>query len=159
GNAYIGGDTDSSDFPIQSAYQSTDHGNREIFITKLNPSGSALVFSTYLGGSDNDYCRGIAVDSSGNIYLASASYGGFPVTVGAYQTTYNGNQDAVAVKMAASGSSLDYATYLGGSGYDSALAVAVDGSGHAYLTGDTYSSDFPVYNAYQDTISADDDAF
>jgi RHS repeat-associated protein len=160
GNAYVGGDTDSTDFPTQDPIQSTNHGAREIFITKLDSTGSALSYSTYLGGTNYDYCRGIAVDSSGSAYLSGSSYGyGFPITTGVAQSSQAGNLDAVVVKLNSSGSALEYSTYVGGSDYDSALAIAVDASGYAYIAGDTYSTDFPTEVPYQGSRATTDDAF
>src|SRR5204863_3474283 len=136
GNAYVTGHTISSDFPMQNAPQPTFGGYYDAFVTKLNPAGSALVYSTYLGGIGFDAGRGIAVDSLGNAYVAGQTGStNFPTTPGAYQTTYGGSDyDAFVAKINATGS-LVYSTYLGGSGVEAANAIAVDQSGNAYVTG------------------------
>jgi hypothetical protein len=162
GNVYVAGQT-STDFPVTpGAFQTTDNGAAanpaNAFITKLNPTGTALVYSTYLGGSGTqngtDSATGIAVDSSGNAYVTGNAYStNFPVTSGAFQTTNKAaaNNDATAfiTKLNPTGTALVYSTYLGGSGAaaesgDSGKAIAVDADGDAYITGQTYSADFPV---------------
>jgi hypothetical protein len=155
GNAYVTGQTYSSNFPTTaSAYNRTYGGGGRVyydaFVTKLNPSGSSLVYSTYLGGTADDTGTGIAVDSSGNTYLTGdTSSSNFPTTVSAYNRTNRGSQDVFVTKMNPAGSSLVYSTYLGGTGADTGYGIAVDGSGNAYVTGYTFSSNFPTTdNAY-----------
>jgi uncharacterized protein (TIGR03437 family) len=150
GNAYITGAAGSTDFPAtQGALQETNHSaaGNNAFVTKLNPAGSALVYSTYLGGSGSDAASGVAVDGSGNAYIAgAASSTDFPVTQGALQTT-NRNAaggNAFVTELNRAGSALVYSTYLGGSGGDAASGVAVDGSGNVYIAGEAGSTDFPV---------------
>jgi hypothetical protein len=130
------------------------------FITKLNAAGSALRYSTYLGGSYLDGPSRIAVDSSGNAYVTGfTASSDFPTTPGAFQTTYGGNGDAFVSKLNAAGSALLYSTYLGGSGPDDITIsvsgfIAVDGSGSAYVTGGTASLNFPITpGAFQTTFS------
>ena len=90
GNVYVAGGTTSTDFPTSSPFQTTNRGGFDVFVAKLNPAGSALVFSTYLGGNGDD-ANGIAVDSAGNIYIAGdTESSNFPTTPGAYQTTFGG---------------------------------------------------------------------
>jgi hypothetical protein len=170
GNAYVTGSTASADFPVtSSAFQTTPGG---IFVTKLNPLGSALVYSTYLGANSNtDTGQGIAVDGSGNAYVTGGAGSGFPTTSGTFQTTCGGGVycyygDAFVTKFNASGSALVYSTYLGGSFADIGHGIAVDSSGDAYVTGRTGSHDFPVTpGAFQTTCDdgnncvADGDAF
>ncbi len=148
GDAYITGTTESVDFPTTpttGSYQATSGGSYDAFVTELAANGSNLVYSTYLGGSGYDQGTGIAVDSGGDAYVTgNAGSSNFPVTSGAYQTAYDGSQDAFVTKLSASGSSLLYSTYLGGSGYEQAGGIAVDASGDAYITGATSSTDFPV---------------
>jgi hypothetical protein len=147
GCAYITGATDSVDFPMQNPLQGTFPGYPIGFITKLNPEGTALVYSTYLEGGG----MGIAVDASGNAYVAGfTGSSDFPTTAGAFQRTYAGGGDTVVLKLDPTGSELVYSTYLGGSGndltqsnYPEAL-IAVDPSGNAYVTGWTFSTDFPT---------------
>jgi hypothetical protein len=150
GNAYVTGFTASSDFPVTSgAFQTTYGGNQDAFVSKVNATGSALIYSAYLGGGEDDSGWGIAVDASGNAYVMGyTASSNFPTTAGAVQTTYGGNKDAFVSKLTAAGCALVYSTYLGGSkgeGWDFLFGhIAVDTSGNAYVTGSTASSDFPV---------------
>src|SRR5437588_748149 len=162
GNAYVTGYTVSTDFPTTAgAFQTTARGNNDAFVAKINPSGSALVYSTYLGGNANDYGYAIAVDGSGNAYVTgSTTSPDFPTTAGAFQTTPSGNNDAFVAKINPSGSALVYSTYLGGNANDYGYGIAVDGSGNAYVTGSTTSPDFPTTaGAFQTTPSGNNDAF
>jgi hypothetical protein len=155
GNAYVTGYTASADFPTAHAIQPTYSGDEMAFVTKLNPTGAALVYSTYLGGSGGDTGYGIATDASGNAYIAGwTSSTDFPTTPGAFQTACGGGckaHDAFVTKINDAGSAFVYSTYLGGSGDDIASRIAVDGAGDAYVTGSTTSSDFPLANAIQTT--------
>lgn len=147
GNAYIGGYTRSGNFPVTGgAFQTSQAGGQNAFVTKLNPTGTALVYSTYLGGSDSDADIGITVDSAGDAYLCGISQSSdFPTTPGAFQTTVPGGNPAFVTKLDATGSALIYSTYLGGSGAASyANSIAVDSSGNTYVTGFATSSDFPT---------------
>jgi len=159
GNAYVTGQTISSDFPTQNPYQGTQAGACDVFITKLSSSGSALTYSTYLGGSGSEYGEGIAVDGSGNAYVTGDTWSSDFPTQNPYQRTLAGSWDAFITKLDSSGSALSYSTYLGGSGSDHGEGIAVDGSGNAYVTGDTWSSDFPTQNPYQRTLAGEQDAF
>ena len=158
GNAYVTGFTDSTDFPTTAgAFQTTFGGFGDAFVTELNPTGSGLVYSTYLGGSDDDEGYGIAVDTSGNAYVTGYTHSSdFPTTAGAFQTTYGGDRDAFVTKLNPTGSGLVYSTYLGGSDCDFGVGIAVDTSGNAYVTGITFSSDFPTTaGAFQTTLGGD----
>jgi hypothetical protein len=143
-----------------------------VFVAELNPTGSSLVYSTYLPGAvgypaTRGDCGAIAVDGSGNIYVTGGAQAGFPVTPGAFQSAYlgqSGYSNAVFAKInpALSGpTSLVYATYLGGTGFDAGYGIALDGSGNAYVTGYTYSGNFPTTSgAFQTTFAgSQDDAF
>jgi len=153
GNAFITGITYSHDFPITpKAFQATYPAgiySPTSFVTKLNPTGTALVYSTYLGGSTaaGDEANGIAIDNSGNAYVAgSANSSDFPTTPGAFQRTRSGGH-AFVTKLNSTGTALLYSTYLGGSGGagpDVANAIAVDGDGDAYVVGNAASPDFPT---------------
>lgn len=150
GNAYVAGSTSSSDMPTTTgAFQTTYNGagGGDAFVAKVNASGSALVYSTYLGGSTSQQAYGIAIDASGNAFVAGETYSpDFPITAGAFQTTYGGNTypDAFVTKLNASGSALVYSTYLGGSANDYAYAIAIDSNDNAYITGQTLSYNFPT---------------
>ena len=151
GYLYVGGWTTSPDFPTTpGAYnRNCDCYHRDAFVTKISPNGSAIVFSTYLGGTDQDAISSIAVDSTGRVHVAgSTSSGDLPVTAGALQPTYSGGgADGFYARFSADGSSLQYATYLGGMFHDAANGVAVDAAGDAYVAGTTSSPDFPISNA------------
>ena len=162
GDAYITGGTGSTDFPVtKGVFQSVNNAavnyGENAFVTKLNPAGTALLYSTFLGGSTNDDGASLAVDSSGDVYLNGASQSSdFPVTPGAFQTTNNGYANYYSVafvsKLNPTGASLIYSTFLGGSGDDEPYGLAVDSSGDAYITGSTGSTDFPVTpGAFQST--------
>ena len=146
GRAYVTGGTRSPDFPTTSgAFDTTHNGLDDAFVTKLNASGSALAYSTYLGGGNaDDEGQGIAVDGSGRAYVTgNTSSPDFPTTTGAFDTTLNSN-DAFVSKLNASGSRLAYSTFLGGTSVDLGHDIAVDGSGRAHVTGQTRSADFPT---------------
>jgi hypothetical protein len=168
GNAYVAGSTDSTDFPVVSgSYDATDPATSTevVFVTKVNPTGTAEVYSTYVGGTWGDWTEGMTIDSGGNAYVTGYTWSkDFPATTGAYQTTNIGWSHSVTnaflFKLSADGSSLVYSTYLGGTGTlsvygDSGHAVAVDAQGDAYVTGAAYSGNFPVTTgAYQTTNNA-----
>ncbi len=147
GNAYVTGYTYDGGFPTTpGGDQTTFGGGTDAFLTKLNAAGSALVYSTYLGGKQDDYAYGIALDAGGNAYLTGYTYGNFPTTPGAYQTASDGSSaDAFVTKLNATGSALVYSTYLGGSGSDQAFAIAVDAAGNAQVTGNTHDFMLPDY--------------
>jgi len=158
GNAYVTGTTNSTDFPVTpGAFQPTCCG---AFVAKLNPTGTALVYSTYL---DNAYSAGIVVDGGGNAYVTGFAEPGFPTTPGAFQTICIGIGGCVNIfvtKINPTGSALVYSTYLGGSGGNSwGSSIALDSSGAAYVTGYTYSLNFPVTPGAFQTTSNGYDAF
>jgi hypothetical protein len=150
-NAYLTGDTFSSDFPTTPGSFQAASGDRaghiwDAFVTKLNPAGNALVYSTYLGGTFADGGRGIAVDADGNAYVTGYTDSrDFPTSLGSFQTTCGqGVNDAFVTKLNPAGNALVYSTYLGGGVDDLGHAVAVDADRNAYVTGDTFSTDFPI---------------
>jgi hypothetical protein len=157
GDAYVTGYTASTDFPTVSPLQANLAGEGNAFVAELNPSGSALVYSTYLGGSGSDSAMGIAVDSSGNAYLTGLTGStDFPTTPSALQTTLGGTDitNAFVTKLNWSGAALSlvYSTYLGGNGGDGANGIAVDSSGNAYVTGYTASTNFPTAKPLQASL-------
>jgi len=163
GSVYVTGSTVSTNFPVTpGAFQTTDPGGTSnpastIFVSKLNAAGTALVYSTYLGGNGGDGASAIAVDAAGDAYIAGQTASqNFPVTAGVLQST---NKATVGSKITAfvaelnpTGTDLVYSTYLGGSIIDGAAAIVVDAAGNAYVAGQTSSPDFPVtQGAYQTT--------
>ena len=159
GNAYVAGYTDSNDFPMLGAPQGSQAGSYDVFVTKLNSAGSALLYSTYLGGSYNDYGNSIAVDSAGNAFVAGETVSDdFPLQ-GALQASYGGGTDAFVAKLNAAGGALVYSTYLGGSGSDKGKSLVVDSAGNAIVTGETYSSNFPLQGALQASSGGNSDVF
>jgi pimeloyl-ACP methyl ester carboxylesterase len=159
GNAYAAGLTLSTDFPTANALQATLKGSYDAFVTKLNAAGSALVYSTYLGGNAEDIGGGIAVDSTGNAYITGYTNSTDFPTANALQATLKGSYDAFVTKLNAAGSALVYSTYLGGNSIDTGYAIAVDSTGNAYITGYTNSTNFSTANALQATLRGSSDAF
>jgi hypothetical protein len=157
GNAYVTGETFSTDFPTTAgAPRATLAGATDAFVTKLNATGSALVYSTYLGGTGADRGSAIAVDTltNPNAYLTGRTFSSnFPTTAGALRTTLAGTTDAFVARLDPTGA-LAYSTYLGGSGTDEAFSIAVDGAGNAYITGETVSSDFPTTSGAPQAVRA-----
>ena len=163
GNAYITGNSNSPNFPGVNSLQTKMAGKTDAVVSKLDPTGSTLLYSTYLGGSQYDSAFGIAVDSSGNAYVSGdTGSSDFPVTPGAFQTTWaGGSSDVFLSKLDATGSQLVYSTFLGGSGTDRLVeGVAVDSLGNAFVTGWTTSPDFPTSSgAFQTTFTGTQDGF
>jgi hypothetical protein len=159
GNAYVTGGTDSPDYDVTpGAFQTTKESYQyvfDVFVTKLNATGTALVYSTYIGGSGSDVGRAIAVDGSGNAYVTGFTGSpNYDVTPGAFQTTKEAYFDVFVTKLNATGTDLVYSTYIGGSNGDVGYGIAVDGSGNAYVTGVTDSPDYDVTpGAFQTTKS------
>src|SRR5262249_21251923 len=141
-NAYIVGLTGSTDFPGASPIQAALSGDSsDAFILKLNPSGNALVYSTWVGGSNDDAAVGVAVDKDGNAYVAGSTFStNFPKTNGALQQSNAGLDDGFVFKLNPAGSALLYSSYLGGDGNDEIYGVAIDTNGNAYITGSTQST-------------------
>jgi hypothetical protein len=156
GNAYVMGRTDSADFPTQNPLQPTFGGGfSDAFVAKLNPAGSALVYSTYLGGSEGEFGHGIAVDPAGNAYVTGETFSGdFPTSKISHQQFGRG-RDAFVLKLNATGSELLYSVFLGGSNSSAGRSIAVDSAGNTYLTGLTHAPDFPTVNALQPAKGGD----
>jgi hypothetical protein len=163
GNAYVSGETNSTDFPTTAgAFQTTFSGTEAAFVAKLSPGGTALDYSTYIGGSGEVDATGLAIDANGAAFITglTRSMTDFPTTAGAFQTTDFGSDEAFVTKLDPTGSSLDYSTYLGGTGTDDAYNLALDGSGCAIVTGFTTSTDFPTTaGAPATTLDGSSDAF
>src|SRR6266850_1667265 len=155
GNAYVTGFTASTDFPTTpGAFQTAfGGGGLDAFVVKLNPTGSARVYATYLGGAGSDVGLGIAIDTAQNAYVTGGTFSAnFPTAGGMIQPALAGGRDAFVTQLNAAGTALVYSTYLGGAGTDVGNAIAVDGTGAAYITGSTIcaaapcvsSTDFPT---------------
>jgi hypothetical protein len=159
GNAYVIGWTGSSDFPTKNPIQAFYAGGGDTFIAKLNAAGTALTYSTYLGGSGGDNGNGIAVDSAGNVYVAGGTSSiDFP-TMNPMQAANDGYSNAFVAKLSPSGGALASSTYMGGSIYDAATGIATDGVGNAYVVGATDSTNFPTRKPLQGANSGGYDAF
>jgi hypothetical protein len=174
GDVYVTGYTDSPDFPTKNAIQPKIAGvidpsdgayPSDCFVAELNPTGTGLVFSTYLGGSEADIGGCIAVDSSCNIYVAGYTYSiDFP-THNAIQSflactnLYYFNANDFVTEIASNHASVVYSTYYGGNNYDAAAGIAVDNSGNASITGGTSSTNFPTTNAISSTLAGGYDTF
>jgi hypothetical protein len=154
GFVYVAGMAQSADFPTVNPYQ-TFQGARDATVTKFDPSGGSLVYSTYLGGSAIDNTWAMALGADGSVYITGETQSGDYPTVNAYQSD-QGNQDVFLSKLHPSGGSLVYSTYLGGGSMDVGTGVAVDGSGCAFVTGWTQSFDFPLQDPYQNNRGYDD---
>jgi hypothetical protein len=150
GNAYVTGQTGLTNFPTTvGAYSVAENGSIDVFVAKLNPTGTALIYSTYLGGSNDDIGTAIAIDSSGNAYVTGGtSSTNFPVTAGVYQSTKQSgspHSDVFVTKLNSSGTALVYSTYLGATvGTQTGNGIKVDSGGNAYVTGTTSSTNFPT---------------
>jgi beta-propeller repeat-containing protein len=162
GAAYVTGNTESANFPITTgAFQAIRNGSSDAFVTKLNEAGSALDYSTYLGGAGTEVGNGVAVDYYGNAYVTGQTLSAnFPTTAGAFKTTLGGVQDAFVTKLNQTGTASVYSTFLGGARSETGRGIAVDDSGNAYVTGQTSSPDFSTTTgAFQTTFGGIIDAF
>jgi len=159
GAAYVAGCTLSDDFPTKNPIQGSYAGTYDVFITKINPTGNELIYSTYLSGSGVDGSYGMAIDSEGAVYLTGYTNSTDFPTQNPIQGTNAGGYDAFITKINASGTALVYSTYLGGSGEDWYGGIAVDSGGAAYVTGSTGSIDFPTKNPIQGSKAGERDAF
>lgn len=146
GNAYVTGSTASADFPTTAfAFSRTFSGAQDAFVTKLNATGSALVYSTYLGGSDNDIGASIAVDSTHTAYvLGTTQSPDFPTVAGAVQSKLNGASDLFFTMVSLTGTDLIYSTYLGGSRTENAGGISVNAFSEVFIGATTFSLDFPT---------------
>jgi hypothetical protein len=159
GNMYVAGRTSSANFPVRNAFQSVLRGSSDAFITVLNAQGSAFIYSTYLGGSGSDAATAIAVDGSGNAYVAGTTTSADFPTANPIRPAASGGTDSFIVKLNPAGSAMMYGTYLGGSGNDLATGIAVDSSNSAYVSGRTNSPNFPTVSAFQSALKGGFDVF
>ncbi len=144
GNAYVVGTTPSSTIPITAgSFQPTyGGGNYDIFVTKFNATGTAVLYSTYIGGQYDDYGSAITVDAAGDAYITGSSDSfSFPTTAGAYQPKQPGAYSNYVIKINPTGTALLYSTFIGN---NDGWAIAVDGAGNAYIAGRSYYSNYPT---------------
>ncbi len=160
GNAYVTGYTESTDFHTSHPFQAINSGEYDAFLSKINVAGNVLLLSTYFGGEYNDAAYSIALDARGGVLVAGGTYSiDFP-TLNAFQPDYSGDCDAFILKFDEEGSGLHYATYVGGGGDDEGQAISLDAIGNVYVTGYTYSTDFPTSaGSFQDTFAGERDVF
>lgn len=164
GAVIVGGETTSSDFPTTAgALQTSFGGVRDVYVARLAPDGSALEWSTLLGGSAADRFGGLALAAGGEVVLAGGTRGGLPASAGAFDATYNGGPffgDAFAARLSADGSARVWLTYLGGSGDELAERVALDAAGGVVLAGSAYAASFPTTSgAFDRTFQAPSEAW
>ncbi len=162
GNIVIVGDSTSSNYPTTAgAYDTTFNSNTDIVVSKLDPTGSTLLWSTFVGGSGADYARELAVAADSTVYVVgNTSSSNFPTTGGAYDTTNNGSIEAVVVALSSTGTALTASTYLGSSNIDDAESVDLDPAGNVVVLGNTQSTAFPTTGgAYDTTHNGSTDLF
>ncbi len=161
-NIAVTGWTNSPLFPATiGAYNFTHSGNRDAFVLMLDQSGGSIIYSTFIGSSDWEEGRDLAIDLNGNTYITGfALTRFFPATAGAYDVSHNGREDAFAAKLSADGSSLLFSTFLGGDDFDIGISIDVDAAGNVYVGGKTESSSFPTtVGAYDRSYNEGGDAF
>jgi hypothetical protein len=160
GNVYITGITFSSNFPVTGAYQDKKKGGSDVFVTKLGPNGRTLIYSTYLGGNNEDEAADIALNTFGNAFVTGSTFSSNFPTNKPLQKNPTGDADAFVTKVSQDGRNLAYSTYLGGGGSDVPNSIAIDPVGNAYITGGTTSPDFPLKNALKpEFTAAENEAF
>ena len=152
GNLCFTGSTTSTNFPTQDPLQANLAGDRDAFVSRINPAGDTLLYSTYLGGDMEDFGTGIALDSEENVYVGGQTTSTDLATDDAFQTTLGGSADAFVLKFSPETNEIAWATYLGGSGRDRANGIDVDDSGRAYVAGETASPLFPLQDPEQDVF-------
>jgi hypothetical protein len=160
GNAYVTGQTKSTNFPTKNALHATNTGGFDVFVTELSATGS-LVYSTYIGGTGDDSGNAIAVDASGDAFVAGGTNSSDFPTHGAYQSAFGGVLDAFVLELTPTGSALTYSTFLGGTGSDVAtgIALATDASGDTFVVGSTGSTNFPKKAPIQSAIVGTSNGF
>ena len=152
GNVFVAGHTRSSDYPTTSGAYDTTFSDYDVFVSKLDSNLSSLLASTFIGGSSGDFLYALAIDSSGDVFVGGRTVSSdYPTIVGAYDATLNGYGDVFVSKLGSNLSSLLSSTFIGGSGIENAQALTIDSSGDVFVTGETYSSDYPTTEGAYDT--------
>jgi hypothetical protein len=151
GDIYITGNTESTDFPTTEGALNTTHNGGamewlpiDAFVTKLSSDGQEIIYSTFLGGSGDDYGWDIAVDDQGCAYVVGRTDSSDFPTVNAYDDSHNSMEDCFVAKLSPDGSELEFSTYVGGSGDETPYSLAINNEGDCFVVGKTYSADFPV---------------
>jgi hypothetical protein len=158
-NVFIAGYTGSNNFPIKDGYDNSYNGNIDAFVAKFNNDLDQLLASTYIGGSDYEYAEAIAIDSNNNVFITGYTWSyDFPIVNG-YDDSHNGYTDAFVAKFNNDLDQLLASTYIGGSDYDAAEVIAIDSNNNVFITGYTYSNDFPIVNGYDNSYNGNIDAF
>lgn len=159
GCAFIAGATMSNDFPTQNPFQAGYAGgpNGDAFLTKLDPAGNQLVFSTFFGGTGSDGFRTLETDNEGSAFLSGYTHSQDLPLMNPFQNTYGGGGDMLAARFTPLGDSIYYSTYLGGASDDAGRCIYVDGAGNAFIAGTTFSTDFPLMNPFQPALSGSSD--
>jgi hypothetical protein len=159
GDVFVTGYTQSTDFPTAGMHHSAANGDGQAFVTELNPATGALRYSTALGGTGYDYGTGIAVDASGDVFVTGETFSTDFPTAGMHASTANGNGQAFVTGLDPTTGALRYSTALGGTGYDQGNRIAVDASGDAFVTGQTFSTDFPTAGVHASSTSGNGKGF
>ncbi len=149
GNVLVAGQTSSANFPTAAPLQAANAGVNDAYIAKLNPAGTSLLYSTYFGGSAIDAARGLKLNAAGEIYIVGTTSSPNLPLKNAALTAPGGGSDAFVAKLNAAGSAIEYSTYLGGLRNENGAAIALEGTGSAYVTGDTASTNFPLLDSTQ----------
>ncbi|MCC7429235.1 SBBP repeat-containing protein [bacterium] len=154
GNTYVTGQTFSNDFPtVAGSYDTSFNGYNDIFVSKLNTSGSGLDYSTFIGGSNADYSYSLSIDGGRNVYVTGRTWSNdFPTVNGSYDTSWNSYSDVFILKLKSGGSVLVYSTFIGGTCDETGNSLTIDGNENCYVTGYTYSNSFPATSGAYDTL-------
>jgi len=158
GNVIFAGMVESADLPVLMAYQENLNGPSDAFICKLTPDLETVLYCTYYGGSSYDEAEEVIVDEDGNCYVVGTTQSSNFPTVAPFQATHGGGYDAFVLKLSSSGQPV-YSTYLGGSSAERGYGIALDSNGCIIVAGETWSSDFPIENAYQPVKNVSSDCF
>ncbi|MDK9700291.1 MAG: T9SS type A sorting domain-containing protein [bacterium] len=163
GGFYVTGSTAGTGFPTTTnAYDTSFNGGvYDCYVLRINSTGNQLLFSTFLGGSQNDFGNGVCIDSGGNVWISGGTLStDFPITIDAFDTTSNGGEDCFITKLSTTGSQLAYSSYIGGNGNETGSKLAQDDSGHVIMIGYTTSNNFPTTPfAYDTTYNGGEDVF
>ncbi|HVE82945.1 MAG TPA: SBBP repeat-containing protein, partial [Myxococcales bacterium] len=159
GNAYVGGNTTSADFPFLGGFDNTLGGTQDQFVAEINSTGSALVWSSYLGGSGADTTHCVELDAAGQVFVGGETTSTDYPLIGAFDSTYSGASEGVVARVNAGGGFLGWSSYLGGSGNDSVYSLSWDSSGVLYASGQTASADFPIVGGFDPTADGGIDGY